>query len=69
MFNTLYRLWGMVCVLLFNVIVFLMTVSHLRAVLSDPGIVPLPRTGLDFSDLHAGRSIPNTVSKFYNTFK
>jgi hypothetical protein len=52
-------------------IVFLMTVSHMRAVLSDPGIVPLPKTGLDFSDLHAGRSMPNTVSipiysLFYN---
>lgn len=53
-------LWGTFCVIVFNLIVFLMTVSHMRAVLSDPGIVPLPKTGLDFSDLHAGRSIPNT---------
>ncbi|CAG2224693.1 ZDHHC3_7_25 [Mytilus edulis] len=38
----------------------LTVISHMRAVLSDPGIVPLPKNGLDFSDLHAGRSIPNT---------
>lgn len=44
-----------------------MTVSHMRAVLSDPGIVPLPKTGLDFSDLHAGRSMPNTVSMYRYT--
>lgn len=36
-------------------IVFLMTVAHLRAVLSDPGIVPLPKTALDFSDIHSGK--------------
>lgn len=35
--------------------------SHLRAVLSDPGIVQLPTTGLDFSDLHAGKTMPNLV--------
>lgn len=26
--------------------------SHLKAVLSDPGRVPLPANRLDFSDLH-----------------
>ena len=49
------RLWGAVNVLIFNVIVFMMTVAHMRAVLSDPGIVPLPKTSLDFSDIHSGK--------------
>ena len=29
--------------------------SHLRAVLSDPGMVPLPKTSMDFSDMHSGQ--------------
>lgn len=28
--------------------------AHMRAVFSDPGIVPLPHNNLDFSDLHSG---------------
>ncbi|OWF44796.1 Palmitoyltransferase ZDHHC3 [Mizuhopecten yessoensis] len=52
-------LWGVVNVVAFNVIIFLLTMSHMRAVVSDPGIVPLPTTGLDFSDLHAGKTMPN----------
>lgn len=45
---------------LFNTIVFLLGFSHLKAVLSDPGTVPLPANRLDFSDLH-------TVGKNNNT--
>nr|XP_022327665.1 palmitoyltransferase ZDHHC3-like [Crassostrea virginica] len=52
-------LWGAFNAVIFNTIIFLASVSHLRAVLSDPGIVPLPTTGLDFSDLHAGKTMPN----------
>ncbi|XP_074653088.1 palmitoyltransferase ZDHHC3-like [Tubulanus polymorphus] len=48
-------LWGAVNALLFNVVLFLLAFSHLRAVLSDPGIVPLPDTGLDFSDARSGQ--------------
>lgn len=51
-------LWGAVCVVIFNFIIFLAIVSHLRAVLSDPGIVPIPRTTLDFSDIHSGQKSP-----------
>ena len=29
--------------------------AHVRAVFSDPGIVPLPQSRLDFSDMHAGK--------------
>lgn len=52
-------LWGALNAVIFNTILLLATVSHLRAVFSDPGIVPLPATSLDFSDLHAGKPMPN----------
>merc|ERR1712178_320656 len=47
-------LWGSCNVVFFNVIVFLMAMAHMRAVFSDPGVVPLPKNNLDFSDMHAG---------------
>ncbi|CAL4120929.1 unnamed protein product, partial [Meganyctiphanes norvegica] len=47
-------LWGAVHVLLFNTLVFLTCMAHARAVFSDPGIVPLPPSRLDFSDMNAG---------------
>ncbi|XP_076065728.1 DNZDHHC/NEW1 zinc finger protein 11 [Oratosquilla oratoria] len=47
-------LWGAVHVLFFNTVIFLTIMSHLRAVLSDPGIVPLPQSRIDFSDMHSG---------------
>lgn len=39
-------------VVAFNTLVFLLGMSHLKAVLSDPGTVPLSQSRLDFSDLH-----------------
>ncbi|KAK8741323.1 hypothetical protein OTU49_002615, partial [Cherax quadricarinatus] len=51
MFNSL---WGVLHVLLFNILVFLTLMAHVRAVFSDPGIVPLPQSRLDFSDMHSG---------------
>ncbi|XP_076323475.1 DNZDHHC/NEW1 zinc finger protein 11 isoform X2 [Tachypleus tridentatus] len=47
-------LLGMFNVLVFNIILFLLLMSHMRAVISDPGAVPLPENSLDFSDVHAG---------------
>lgn len=41
-------LWGPINVILFNSCIFLLIVSHLKAVLTDPGIVPIAR--LDFSN-------------------
>ena len=46
-------LWGAFNVVVFNIIVFLLFMSHTRAVFSDPGIVPLPQHRIDFSDLHS----------------
>ncbi|PVD27119.1 hypothetical protein C0Q70_12271 [Pomacea canaliculata] len=55
-------LWGAVNVVIFNTIVFLITMSHLRAVLSDPGVVPLPSASMDFSDLHSSQPPKNTTA-------
>ncbi|XP_017059326.1 palmitoyltransferase ZDHHC3 [Drosophila ficusphila] len=45
-------LWMSFHVVLFNTVVFLLAMSHSKAVFSDPGTVPLPANRLDFSDLH-----------------
>ncbi|XP_053331071.1 palmitoyltransferase ZDHHC3-like [Spea bombifrons] len=37
----------------FNLVVFMLLACHTRAVLSDPGTVPLPDTAIDFSDLRS----------------
>lgn len=50
-------IWGSINMAGFNVIIILMIISHLQAVLSDPGTVPLPKTSLDFSDMHAGQKL------------
>ncbi|CAG0899707.1 unnamed protein product [Darwinula stevensoni] len=47
-------LWGTFNALLFNTLAFLAIMSHVRAVFSDPGVVPLPKSKVDFSDLHSG---------------
>ena len=62
------RLWGAFNVLVFNIIVFLMSASHLRAVFSDPGIVPLPKANLDFSDMHSGQKQKDKVRQPNNKF-
>lgn len=46
-------LWGTFNVFLFNTIIFLLVMAHLKAVFLDPGTVPLPSTRLDFSDIHS----------------
>ena len=48
-------LWGSLHVLLFNIIIFMLFMSHARAVFSDPGIVPLPKHRIDFSDSHSAK--------------
>nr|CAD7403222.1 unnamed protein product [Timema cristinae] len=50
-------LWGPLHVVLFNTIIFLLAVAHLKAVCSDPGVVPLPQSRVDFSDIHSGEAI------------
>lgn len=49
-------LWGSFNAVLFNLILTLFMVSHLRAVLSDPGVVPLPQSKLDIVDIHSKQS-------------
>lgn len=52
--------WGFLHALVFNLLLLNIVLSHLRAMLSDPGIVPFPKTALDFSEMevggHGGRS-------------
>ncbi|KZC15111.1 PREDICTED: palmitoyltransferase ZDHHC3 [Dufourea novaeangliae] len=45
-------LWGPFHVVAFNTVVLLLIMSHLKAVCSDPGVVPLPQSRMDFSDIH-----------------
>lgn len=45
--------WAPINVVLFNTIIFLLGMAHMKAVFSDPGTVPLPQTRLDFSDMHS----------------
>jgi len=46
-------LWGAFNVVLFNTVVFLLSMAHVRAVITDPGTVPLPQSKMDFSDMHS----------------
>uniref|UniRef100_A0A1B6MPS2 Palmitoyltransferase n=1 Tax=Graphocephala atropunctata TaxID=36148 RepID=A0A1B6MPS2_9HEMI len=47
-------LWAPFHVVLFNTVIFMLSLSHLRAMCSDPGAVPLPQNRMDFSDIHSG---------------
>lgn len=49
-------LWGPFHVVSFNTVTLLLVMSHLKAICSDPGVVPLPQTRMDFSDIHTGGS-------------
>lgn len=48
-----FSLWGPINVVAFNTVILLLAMAHLKAVLTDPGTVPLPQTRLDFSDIHS----------------
>lgn len=50
--NFFFSFWAPIHVVCFNSIIFLLAMAHMKAFLSDPGIVPLPQSRLDFSDLH-----------------
>lgn len=47
-------LWGPFHVVAFNTLLLLLLMSHLKAACSDPGVVPLPQSRMDFSDIHTG---------------
>lgn len=46
-----FSLYGTLNALIISTFVFLCFFSHARAAYSDPGFVPLPRKGIDFSDV------------------
>ena len=50
-FFTFISIWGPLHTIAFNIVVFALLFAHGKAVFSDPGTVPLPTIGLDFSDI------------------
>ncbi|CAH1098692.1 unnamed protein product [Psylliodes chrysocephalus] len=44
-------LWGTFNVVMFNTIIFLLIISHIKAVVTDPGTVPLLQMEVDFSNM------------------
>lgn len=51
----IFSLWAPLHVVLFNTVVFLLMLAHSKAVLSDPGRIPLPQSRIDFSDIHSDK--------------
>jgi len=49
-------LWGAIHAAIFNIFLFLLAYSHIKASFCDPGIVPLPYAKLDFSDIKKEKS-------------
>ena len=48
-----YSLWGSFHIAMFNIVVAFLMAAHLRAVCSDPGIVPVSPTKIDLSEENA----------------
>ncbi|XP_067938222.1 palmitoyltransferase ZDHHC3-A-like [Watersipora subatra] len=46
-------IWAPINTVIFNTLIFLLIISHIRAVTCDPGMVPLPSTPIDLKLLHA----------------
>ncbi|KAJ8927152.1 hypothetical protein NQ314_020425 [Rhamnusium bicolor] len=49
-------LWGTFNVVMFNTVIFFLMIAHIKAVLTDPGTIPLPQNRVDFSDIHSSNS-------------
>lgn len=49
-----FSLWAPFHIVIFNTFLLLLMVSHLRAMCSDPGTVPLPHNNVSLSDLRQG---------------
>ncbi|XP_015280216.1 PREDICTED: palmitoyltransferase ZDHHC3-like [Gekko japonicus] len=56
-------LWCPFHAVAFNFIVVMLLASHTRAVFADPGIVPLPDTAIDFSDLRSSSGSSHKSSR------
>ncbi|KAJ7307387.1 hypothetical protein JRQ81_009402 [Phrynocephalus forsythii] len=55
-------LWCPFHAVAFNLVVAMLLACHLRAVFADPGMVPLPETALDFSDLRSNTGTSSDTS-------
>lgn len=62
--NVFYSLWGAFHAVVFNTVIFLLLMAHVRAVFSDPGVVPLPQNRVDFSDIHSAEAGRNLLHLF-----
>ncbi|XP_042296903.1 palmitoyltransferase ZDHHC3-like [Sceloporus undulatus] len=56
-------LWCPFHAVAFNFIIMMLLACHSRAVFADPGMVPLPDTALDFSDLRSSSSASHKNSR------
>uniref|UniRef100_A0A8C6VMF1 Palmitoyltransferase n=1 Tax=Naja naja TaxID=35670 RepID=A0A8C6VMF1_NAJNA len=54
--ENLVNFWCPFHAVAFNLVVLMLLICHTRAVFADPGVVPLPDTALDFSDLRSSNS-------------
>uniref|UniRef100_A0A8D0GV72 Palmitoyltransferase n=1 Tax=Sphenodon punctatus TaxID=8508 RepID=A0A8D0GV72_SPHPU len=60
--HILLHLWCPFHAVVFNLIVFMLLACHTCAVFADPGMVPLPDTAIDFSDLRSSTPHKNDRS-------
>ncbi|XP_017782887.1 PREDICTED: palmitoyltransferase ZDHHC3 [Nicrophorus vespilloides] len=45
-------IWGAFNAVLFNIVILLLSISHFKAVVCDPGSIQLPQSRIDFSDIN-----------------
>ena len=60
--NQAFSLYGTLNALVMGTLVLLSVISHARAAYFDPGLVPLPKKRIDFSDVQSNDST-NTLLK------
>ncbi len=68
-FCFIYSLYGTLNALIISTFVFLSIFSHARASYFDPGFVPLPKKGIDFSDVNTNDNTKVKYSIEFDSFK
>ena len=63
-----FREWATFHVVTFNIILLFLFIAHTRAAFTDPGIVPIPKNGIDLSDIHSGQSLNGKVRVQFLSF-
>lgn len=44
-------------------------IAHIKAVITDPGVVPLPQSRVDFSDIHSSGSGKQNIASMVFVYK